>query len=358
MKGWVVDYAQKSCRWEQQRAFTLVELLVVVATVAILLLLMLPAVNAARESARRTSCVNNLRQLGIGILTHQSNLGRFPPGQFRVGHNRDIWGWAVAVLPYIEEEATFARIDLRQSMTSAYNKGTPHAPGPVTEVIPVFLCPSTARRHPSRVGDRIGDLDGDGDFMDIEETWPTDPKKEEDRPMDGMGCIDYMANSGPNRKAPNPADSQRKPYGQRNLGVFCSFKDNSGRYEPQPPITAERIKDGASQTLAIIESTGQGWFADGHGVWASGLNIGSLGKEFAEDPLHPDSVLIARPAINLTPELVAWANEMPRSDHQGGVNALFCDGHVQFLSDDISVDVLRCLATREERDNRILQDLQ
>jgi prepilin-type processing-associated H-X9-DG protein len=140
--------------------------------------------------------------------------------------------------------------------------------------------------------------------------------------------------------------------------VFCSFKDNPGRFEPQPPITVERIKDGATQTLAIIESTGQGWFADGHGVWASGLNIGSMGKEFVEDPHHPDCLLTARPAINLTPALVAWANEMPRSDHPHGVNALFCDGHVQFLTDDTSVEVLRCLATRAEHDGHMLEEVR
>jgi len=217
------------CKTLRPRGFTLVELLVVIAIIGVLLLLLLPALNATRESARRVSCKNNLRQIGIAVLDYESSQRMLPPGQFRNAPGREIWGWAVAILPYLEEDAVYDRIDLDRSMTSLRNKGSAQNPGPVTEVISVFLCPSTAHRHPSRVGDRLSDLDGDGDIWDIEESTMTDEDEEEDRPMDGLGCLDYLANSGPNKKAIHPVTKQA--FG-RNRGPFKGFKSKGDKTRP------------------------------------------------------------------------------------------------------------------------------
>jgi prepilin-type N-terminal cleavage/methylation domain-containing protein len=94
-----------------RRGFTLVELLVVIAIIGVLVALLLPAVQAARESARRTQCANNLKQLGLGFLNHNDTLGRLPSAGWNSTGNppsdRREWGWAYEVLPFIEQKPLF-----------------------------------------------------------------------------------------------------------------------------------------------------------------------------------------------------------------------------------------------------------
>src|SRR5262245_11499470 len=83
------------------RGFTLIELLVVIAIIAVLIALLLPAVQAAREAARRSQCVNNLKQMGIALHNYHDALGTFPPGHLGTGWND--WGPLVMLLPYVEQ---------------------------------------------------------------------------------------------------------------------------------------------------------------------------------------------------------------------------------------------------------------
>ena len=90
-----------------RRAFTLVELLVVIAIIGVLVALLLPAVQTAREAARRSSCQNNLKQVGLAILTHENAKKAFPAGYVYYGSSERSWGWATLILPYMEQSPLY-----------------------------------------------------------------------------------------------------------------------------------------------------------------------------------------------------------------------------------------------------------
>ncbi|MEN1678202.1 MAG: DUF1559 domain-containing protein [Planctomycetota bacterium] len=130
-----------------RRGFTLVELLVVIAIIGILIALLLPAVQAAREAARRTQCTNNLKQIGLATLNYETALRRLPPGYVasindpsRDGETWDAmpgWGWAAHLLPYFEQSALAGAVDLEESLLNA-----PRAF--LANTIPGLLCPSSS----------------------------------------------------------------------------------------------------------------------------------------------------------------------------------------------------------------------
>src|SRR5205814_4548111 len=103
----------------QRRAFTLIELLVVISIIAVLIALLLPAVQAAREDARRAQCVSNLKQMGLGMYNYESSLTSLPPGI-----KGSIWGtWLVFILPYVEQQTLY------NAWNTAGNNTNPAAQG-------------------------------------------------------------------------------------------------------------------------------------------------------------------------------------------------------------------------------------
>lgn len=124
-------------------AFTLVELLVVIAIIGILIGLLLPAVQQVREAARRTSCGNKLRQIGIGLQLHHDAKSTFPPGgiEWRLGSDtsKRQLAWSVFLLPFIEQQNTFDLLDLSQAFDSAANELGART------MINTYICPSGQR---------------------------------------------------------------------------------------------------------------------------------------------------------------------------------------------------------------------
>lgn len=310
-------------------AFTLVELLVVIAIIGILVALLLPAVQSAREAARRTQCANRFKQVGLAILNYESTYKRFPPGQRRFIERESPFSWSVLILEFMEQGTVHDQIDFKMPLDSAKNKGDAIAPGPVTVVMENYLCPSLDRAHETREPDnRIGDLNGDGDRYDVNEA-------------DGMACIDMLGIKGPHAAAQNPVEGN-EIYGA-NRGVILSLKEyNARRLEP-PKITTSRIIDGLSNTMMVAECSGRG---NDNGMWASGKNVSSIQHPMnLDDPIREgDSVLIA------------WYDEEVFSDHPGGAHLLLADGSAHFANESIELSTLQAIASRDGGEITGLED--
>lgn len=262
-------------------AFTLIELLVVVAVIGIITALLLPAVQVARESARRAQCTNNMKQIGIAVNHYEQQYGYYPPGCSECGTTpisqrfEKRHAWSALLLPFLEQESLWRQLDINIRFNDEANKPA------ITTVVPVYLCPSTANRMEDR---------------------------HDDFTSDGMACTDYGGNFGTKDRDPNG-----EPLGM--LVYNRSFR------------TAD-VLDGLSYTWIVGESTGRGTIGDAG--WANGRNI------------FDTTAHVNDKAVRSSDELF--------SDHPGGVNVVFCDGTVKFISEQIDLDVLFALCTRAGRE--------
>jgi prepilin-type N-terminal cleavage/methylation domain-containing protein len=272
----------------REAGFTLIELLVVITIIGILVSFLLPAVQAAREAARRMSCSNNLRQIGIGLQGYHAAHNCFPPGcidpDFLRGNTlcRQI-AWSAFLLPYIEQQNVHRLFDF----SARYN--APSNQAATNHVITLYLCPSTNRRASSRVGGMTADHTANGFNL------YGSPE----------GCTDYGGVFGV------------------NLATGAIL--NNGVMIYDRPISFSEICDGTSNTMMVAEDTGRGWSENGE--WANGENIFMV-----QDP------------VNTRQFDEIW------SDHLGGSHGLFCDGSVHFLRETTDQATLTAICTRADRD--------
>lgn len=303
---------QTNCQ-VSQLGFTLVELLVVIAIIGILVALLLPAIQAAREAARRAHCVNNLKQIGIAMHLYHDTHKTLPGGAISCCFGT----WANALFPHLEEESITAAWADGQTYTGATNKEL------MQLRIAAYTCPSDT---PST------SLQGTGSTA-----WP-------------VPNHNYAANYG------NTTYTQITYLGQDFLGApFGNIENYMGtnfdRYGARPylgKIPFKRITDGLSKTLLVSEiQQGQGntdmrgrivGFANG-GAFTGFATPNDAGPDFgancnSDPPNHP-CVGSGTTGGRLT----------SRSRHPGGVNSLLADGAVAFYNDDINLNTWRALST-------------
>ena len=365
------------------RAFTLVELLVVIAIIGVLVALLLPAIQAAREAARRSSCQNNLKQIGLGMNNYTSLFAMFPPGQQQYTYMGYTWSWNAYLLPYLEEETTFDLINFIDNPFFITNVGSPPgstmtptgAPangpccGSTGRVLPIYICPSTGLVDTNHRGADNRIVDSNNKFT-------------------GLGCTDYSGITGPysginsatGLSTVNPLTGA--PY-QPNLGILLSI-DTQVDSQIQtglprgilsaPQIRLRRIPDGLSKTLLVGESAGRAWdylstsIANPHGRasagWAYGTNVIAMGM--GPVPIAGGGSIGAGSinAIDSMPHVGTVSPGLPaafsdkhqlNSQHPSGAHVLLCDGSVQFLAEATDRSILWAMATRDG--NELLDSL-
>ncbi len=140
-------------RTNGRKGFTLIELLVVIAIIAILIGLLLPAVQKVREAANRLRCKNNLKQIGLALHNFEGRMGHFPPGYLSNSPTSDgigpSWGWAAHILCDLEQDNLYRRIDFTRAMTDTVHDSVR------TTNVPFLRCPSDPRQDPIRLADFV-----------------------------------------------------------------------------------------------------------------------------------------------------------------------------------------------------------
>jgi len=332
--GQAADHsAQRKSPQNEIRGFTLIELLVVIAIIAILVALLLPAVQQAREAARRMSCTNNLKQLGLALHNYHDTMRTLPfgymvaewpgdPTGVPAGHYR--WSVLAHLTPYLEQSAVYNSIDFSYPMISGPGYSPPYSVFPVNREavdlpVPLFLCPSD---HGRRV-------------------------------VDGWAPANYIACSGSGSNGGYVDDSDGAFYvnsqvrfrdftdGLSNTTVMSESLLGSGGTAPTSgPVDPKRvyvsIPSGTELSAAVCDpATATSFSTARNRAWADGaLPYGLYNHYYGPNDHRPDCIRHSNPG---------W--KAARSLHNGGVNLLLGDGSVRFASELVDLVLWRELST-------------
>ena len=307
------------------RGFTLVELLVVIAIIGILVGLLLPAVQAAREAARRMQCSNNVKQIGLAFHNYESAFRSFAPGGIvsyspaaqaaltnanfcTTGSDRTQAPWTVLILPFLEETNLYNRFDFSRTFT-----GSSNIPGqsPNRELFPLnmkkYQCPSDPDSQPTVNNSNYLGVQGGG-------------------PLTGVGSAPCSTQAG-----------QRVFF--KNGVVYVNSKTTIGS-----------ISDGTTNTFLVGESRYMPtprMRADGfHAGWASSIKADNA---FAVPTILAGAVLSinAQPRCG-PPDCFQFVSRLFGSMHTGGCMFGLSDGSVQFISQNIDINTYRLLSIRDD----------
>ena len=296
----------------RRAGFTLVELLVVIAIIGILIALLLPAVQAAREAARRLQCSNKLKQIGLAALNYESTYRSFPINMTHyneAGAELNGASWLVRILPFLEQAPLWDALDLDGAAGNGRGVFNTANHPIIRQTSGIYLCPSDAIIEPVKTN-----------------VWRAVPS---DLPL---AVTSYAGVNGPHDPGNSsifggePDCHHYDLHGTPEcLGVFW-------RHSFMRPVTLQSIRDGTSSTMMAGEVRAD---LDDFKVWAIGN--GTSARTHA-----PINYLAPAPI-----DPWDWRNQGGfRSAHPGGAGFVFVDGHVSFLSESIDMVVYRGLSTR------------
>jgi prepilin-type N-terminal cleavage/methylation domain-containing protein/prepilin-type processing-associated H-X9-DG protein len=304
-----------------RRAFTLIELLVVIAIIAILIGLLLPAVQKVREAAARMSCQNNCKQMGLAILNYESQNGYLPPGATTTTAKPPLpphlHGWAVFVLANLEQGNAVAGYNWDIDWNTGTNVDIAKLP------MKVLMCPSSAAPRT------------------ITSTGITN----------GMQIGDYKP---PVRVGNSGSVNLAGPGGLLAPAVQLAAPAHLGLMQTNVTIKMTAVPDGTSNTMMIAECAGNAHLyrqgkifstsAVGGAAWADRDNVMAPS---GYDPAKATSTGSTRPGLVV---INGTNNSEVYAFHSGGANVVFADGHVAFLRDSIAPATFVALVTYQAGD--------
>jgi prepilin-type N-terminal cleavage/methylation domain-containing protein/prepilin-type processing-associated H-X9-DG protein len=291
----------------KQSAFTLVELLVAITIIGLLIALLVPALQAARNSARRAQCANNLKGIGLALQSFHAAKGSFPSGYVSGvdpsgNETGPGWGWLSLSLTYMDQSPLAGMIDFRQPIESSANDVAR------TRLIANLLCPANEISKP---------------------TWPTEVRDSTGEPVSLICRVAFCAYVG------MYGSTDTTPLGD---GIF--FRNSR--------IRVRDVTDGTSRTIAAGERA----YVLGDGTWVGAVSGASM---FPDDYSAKIAVEHLKPASAMVLGHVGLGNgpNSPSSElnqfyglHGNGVNFVFADGHVVFLASTIDYPLYQSMATR------------
>jgi prepilin-type N-terminal cleavage/methylation domain-containing protein len=292
----------------RQAGFTLVELLVVIAIIGVLVALLLPAVQAAREASRRTACSNNLRQIGLGIANYQLMHTAYPPSSSDdLSETLDLsihddgsetrHSWGSLILAFVEWNTLADRIDRKEHALSASAENRRAA----NTIVSLYRCPSYTG-------------------------------------------VDFSKAHRYEGLEPPCAVGNYTSLGASTIGnLWGANLDPDGVVIPGGDIAPNDVLDGLSHTVFIAETREESLAA-----WADGLTaaVTALVYDDVDFPRYAAEKVSLNysPYVDYAPEPAQYG---PSSMHAGGAFHLFGDGSVQFVRDEVNLDVYVAFSTRE-----------
>ena len=318
-----------------RRGFTLIELLVVIAIIAILVSLLLPAVQQAREAARKAQCQNNLKQIGLAMHNYQSTHKVFPFAWSNHGV-----GWSAMILPQIDNEPLYDSLIFRESGPGNWRSGSANTVA-LTKVLPVFRCPSmTAPAHMNynRIDDRVP---ASYRACASSEVWHDDPRSKDT----GGGFVP-------------PYTGWVDPYPDEDRWRAFNHPPHDGMMWGLSTTSFKDAKDGTTSTILIGESFCDPRFVqDGQGMdyWTIGSpqidpyrhdfsrrnGSGTEFTEFVGSTAVPLNVRLTNPAVDGFMMESSFSSE-----HSGGAFFNMVDGSVQFIGEFIDPLLYKGLGSR------------
>ncbi|WP_165227063.1 DUF1559 family PulG-like putative transporter [Aquisphaera insulae] len=307
-------------RIKARRGFTLIELLVVISIIAVLISLLLPAVQSAREAARRAQCTNNLKQIALAMLNYESAFGSLPGSFYAWDYDAsgDIgcyYGFGVAILPYLEQRPLYEAFNIGYPSWAFVDRMNQTV---VNTKVNAYICPSTPGDHKATGLYRYPD-------WTIDQTLTAE-------------CSDYAVPRGYS----HDGNDYRNDASDWTVSAM-------GLYNEWPKLS--KITDGTSNTLLVGESAGSpqlyhrrnldttyvddNWFTPWTSYRNSGWNSWTYDGSLSPGPC----------TVNCTN--ASWGGGL-YSFHPGGANLAMCDGSVRFLKESTNRNITRGLIGRSE----------
>jgi prepilin-type N-terminal cleavage/methylation domain-containing protein len=289
---------------KRQRGFTLIELLVVIAIIAILVALLLPAVQQAREAARRTQCKNNLKQIGLALHNYESTFNMFPPSRINLSNPTFQVSWNTMVLPYLEQANMYARYNFNRNWFDPTND-----PITITQ-LPAFVCPDTP----------IWGYNDYGSVNAVRNAFIV---------MAGLPSINTRDAMGAMGRGPGGTRIRDITDGTSNTMMIAEDAGRPRQYIGRNPGLNPRVGNIAFGTQFTAD--GWGWADINNGFSVDGANTAGLQNNTSGSG---NTTIVGQCTMNCTNDSEMY------SFHTGGVQTVMADGSVRFLSENMSAQTL------------------